>query len=317
MGRDRDQDRDRDVDLDLDAVADELYGLRPEEFIPTRAARAAAARTAGDRALATEIGKLRRPSLSAWASNLLVRERRSEVEPLLRLGEGLRQAHQDLDGAQLRELSRQQRILIGELSRQAGQLAAQAGHVISDAARHEVESTLHAALADPEAAREWASGRLTKPFSSATDFPAVAAPATARRTPPAPAVESRTRRPTARETKADDTKADKEHRRRLAQARKAADKAARELRAQEDATATATRQAFAARKHLDETQQRVTELTAELQHAKTEHQQARAAEQEARNEARTADRRLREARRRAEGAAGEVEGLEALEAEGL
>ncbi|MFF5479103.1 hypothetical protein ACFY5C_17395 [Streptomyces sp. NPDC012935] len=299
-------DHDRDRDADLDTVADELYGLRPEEFIPTRAARAAAARTAGDRALATEIGKLRRPSLSAWASNLLVRERRSEVEPLLRLGEGLRQAHQDLDGAQLRELSRQQRILIGELSRQAGQLAAQAGHPISDAARHEVESTLHAALADPEVAREWASGRLTKPYSAATDFPVVAAPATtARRTPPSPA-ESRKRRPAPR-----DTKADKEHRRRLTQARKDADEAARELRAQEDETATATRQAFAARKHLDETQQRVTELTAELQHAKTEHQQARTAEQEARNDARTADRRLREARRRAEGAAGELEGLEA------
>ncbi|MGW1608961.1 hypothetical protein ACWCQZ_06055 [Streptomyces sp. NPDC002285] len=297
---------DRDRDVDLDTVADELYGLRPEEFIPTRAARAAAARTAGDRALATEIGKLRRPSLSAWASNLLVRERRSEVEPLLRLGEGLRQAHQDLDGAQLRELGRQQRILIGELSRQAGQLAAQAGHPISDAARHEVESTLHAALADPEAADEWASGRLTKPFSAATDFPAVTSPATARRTPSSPAAESRTRRPAPR-----DTKAGKEHRRRLTQARKAADTAARELRAQEDKTATATRQAFAAKKHLDETQQRVTELTAELQHAKTEHQQARTAEQEARNEARTADRRLREARRRAEGAAGEVEGLEA------
>ncbi|WP_328881040.1 hypothetical protein [Streptomyces sp. NBC_00299] len=304
--RERERDQDVDQDVDLDTVADELYGLRPEEFIPTRAARAAAARTAGDRALATEIGKLRRPSLSAWASNLLVRERRSEVEPLLRLGEGLRQAHQDLDGAQLRELSRQQRILIGELSRQAGQLAAQAGHPISDAARHEVESTLHAALADPEAAREWASGRLTKPFSSATDFPTVAAPATARRAPPSPATESHARRPSPR-----DTKADKERRRRLTQARKEADKAARELRAQEDETATATRQAFAAKKHLDETQQRVAELTAELQHAKTQHQQARTAEQEARNEARTADRRLREARRRAEGAAGEVQGLEA------
>lgn len=307
MKRERERDQDVDQDVDLDTVADELYGLRPEEFIPTRAARAAAARTAGDRALATEIGKLRRPSLSAWASNLLVRERRSEVEPLLRLGEGLRQAHQDLDGAQLRELSRQQRVLIGELSRQAGQLAAQAGHPISDAARHEVESTLHAALADPEAAREWASGRLTKPFSSATDFPTVAAPATARRAPPSPAAESsHARRPAPR-----DTKAGKERRRRLTQARKDADKAAREFRAQEDETATATRQAFAAKKHLDETQQRVAELTAELQHAKTEHQQARTAEQEARNEARTADRRLREARRRAERAAGEVQGLEA------
>lgn len=91
--------------MDLDAVADELYGLRPEDFTAARAARVAAARTAGDRALAERIGKLRRPSLSAWASNLLVREQPEQIEPLLKLGEALRQAHQDLDGAQLRALS--------------------------------------------------------------------------------------------------------------------------------------------------------------------------------------------------------------------
>ncbi len=42
--------------------------------------------------------------LSAWASNLLVREQPDEVQRLVHLGEALRQAHQDLDGEQLREL---------------------------------------------------------------------------------------------------------------------------------------------------------------------------------------------------------------------
>ncbi|WP_409474345.1 hypothetical protein [Streptomyces sp. HC307] len=116
--------------MDLDAVADELYGLRPEDFVAARDARAAAVRKAGDRALAEKIAGLRRPSLSAWASNLLVREQPGEVEPLLRLGEGLRRAHQELDGAQLRELSRRQRFLISALSRQAGRRAeAAAGQV--------------------------------------------------------------------------------------------------------------------------------------------------------------------------------------------
>ncbi|WP_328359839.1 hypothetical protein OG800_23460 [Streptomyces sp. NBC_00445] len=182
--------------MDLDAVADELYGLRPEDFTAARAARVAAARTAGDRALAERIGKLRRPSLSAWASNLLVREQPEQIEPLIKLGEALRQAHQDLDGAQLRALSRQQRSLISALSRQAGQLAANAGHPLSEGAQREIDSTLHTVLADPEAAREWATGRLAKPLTATVGFPAAALSAKPRTAPagrprPAPAAEPR------------------------------------------------------------------------------------------------------------------------------
>ncbi|GHH07472.1 hypothetical protein [Streptomyces lanatus] len=275
--------------MDLDTVADELYRLRPEEFTAARAARVAAARTAGDRALADRIAELRRPSLSAWAGNLLVHERHEEVEPLIRLGEGLRQAHHDLDGAKLRELSRQQRALIGTLSRQAAQLAARAGHPITEAARQEVEGTLRAVLADPEAAREWATGRLVKPLTADAGFPAAPEAGLAAK-----------RRPAAPDTT---KKATAERRRRLTQARKEADEAARELRTREKEAATATREAFAAKKRWNDAQQRVGDLTAELQRAKDEQQQARSAERTARDHARTADRRLREARRRAESTA--------------
>ncbi len=105
--------------MDLEAVADELYGLRPQEFTAVRNQRAAAARKAGDRELAEQIKNLRRPTLAAWASNLLVREQPDEVQPLIELGEGLRNAHRALDGEQLRELSRQQHVLITAMSRQA------------------------------------------------------------------------------------------------------------------------------------------------------------------------------------------------------
>ncbi|MFF7355832.1 hypothetical protein ACFZA1_24765, partial [Streptomyces filipinensis] len=157
--------------MDLDAVADELYGLRPEEFVAARDRRALDARKAGDQALARAIGALRRPSLGAWVSNLLVRRQRAEVGPLLALGEELRRAHRELDGPQLRRLARRQSEVIGALGRQAGQLAAQAGHPVGEGVRREVEETLHAALADPEAARAWAAGRLVKPLSSAFGFP--------------------------------------------------------------------------------------------------------------------------------------------------
>lgn len=135
--------------MELDAVADELYGLRPGEFTAARDRRAKEARAAGDRDLAERIHRLRRPTTAAWAGNLLVREQHEEVEALLRLGESLRQAHQELDGEQLRQLSAEQLRVISALGRQAQQLAADAGQRIGESARREVEQTLHAALAGP------------------------------------------------------------------------------------------------------------------------------------------------------------------------
>ncbi|GGX18624.1 hypothetical protein [Streptomyces lomondensis] len=277
--------------MDFDAVADELYALRPEDFTVARASAAAAARTAGDRELAERIGALRKPSLAAWASNLLVRSRPGDIEPLLRLGEGLRQAHQNLDGTQLRELSRRQHALIRALSAQARQLAQEAGHPIGESVQREVENTLHAVLADPEAAEAWASGRLAKPLSPAVGFPAAAEGAPPRRRTPAAAPS----RP--------DRKADERQWRQLAEARQDAEEAERELRARKDEAAAAGRAAEEATRQAERLQQRIGELTEELERTRGEHQQARFAERSARERARDADRRLREADRRAATAA--------------
>ncbi|MFC9913129.1 hypothetical protein [Streptomyces sp. NPDC127197] len=289
--------------MDLDAVADELYGLRPEDFVAARDARAAAARKAGDRALAEKIAGLRRPSLSAWASNLLVREQPGEVEPLLQLGEGLRRAHQELDGAQLRELSRRQRVLISALSRQAGHLAAEHGRPIGEGAQREIESTLHAVLADPKAAEEWASGRLVKPLTAAVGFPVADQGAVRRAAALSPAPEPP---PAARRERAG---ADERRRSRLVQARQEAEAAERELRAAEKDAAAADHEANEATSQADHARQRVSELAEELERAEEEHRQARAAERRAHERVRFAERRVREAGRRAEAAAGQVERL--------
>ncbi|MFI7013707.1 hypothetical protein [Streptomyces sp. NPDC050164] len=289
--------------MDFDAVADELYVLRPEEFTAARSSAVAAARTAGDRELAERISALRKPSLAAWASNLLVRSRPGDVEPLLRLGEGLRHAHRALDRTQLRELSRQQHALIRALSAQVRQLAAEAGHPIGEGVQREVETTLHAVLADPEAAGAWASGRLTKPLSAAVGFPAVAESAVTesagtQRRPSAATVPSRP-----------DRKADEQQRRRLAQARREAEAVARELRALRDEAVAAGRAAEEATRQVDRLQRRVGELSEELARTREEHEQARFAERSARERARTADRRVREAERKAATAAAQVERL--------
>ncbi|MER8225110.1 hypothetical protein ABTZ58_31970 [Streptomyces sp. NPDC094143] len=299
--------------MDLDAVADELYALRPEEFTSARASAVAAARTAGDRELATRIGALRKPSLAAWVSNLLVRSRPGEVEPLLRLGEGLRRAHQDLDGAQLRELSRRQHALIRALSLQARQLAAETGHPISESVQREVENTLHAVLADPGAAEAWATGRLAKPLSAAVGFPAVAGGARPRAGRDAPGGSEPDKGEPAEGKQVKDGKAEEQRRRRLAEARREAEAADRELRTLRDGAADANRAAREAKEEMERLQRRVDELGEELERARGEHQQARFAERTAREQARTADRRVREASRRAATAAARLERLTSAE----
>ena len=154
-------------DFDLAGVADELYALPPEDFRAARDERAAQARASGDKALAREITALRRPVVSAWLVNLLARDEPGQMAELLALGESLREAQQALDGDQLRELSAQRRDLVGAMVTAVRRRAAQDGRAVSLQVEREVEATLQAALADPEAAVAVSSGRLVSPLTYA------------------------------------------------------------------------------------------------------------------------------------------------------
>ena len=151
--------------MDLDEVADELYEVPPEEFIALRTERQDEAKADGDKALAKEIGALPKPSAAAWACNLLVREHRAEIEDLVELGDLLREAQENLAGDQLRALDVQRRQLVTALTRQARGLAAAREHPVSTAVATQVEETLRAAMADPDAGRALLTGRLTSPMS--------------------------------------------------------------------------------------------------------------------------------------------------------
>ncbi|MET9962292.1 hypothetical protein ABZ128_25080 [Streptomyces sp. NPDC006326] len=159
-----------DADVDVEEVSAQLYGLPPDRFTEARDEQAARARKAGDQQAAKTIAGLRRPTLAAFASNLLVRERPRETAALLELGRALREAHQALHGPQLRELSHRQHGVVSELARTARQLAGEAGSAVSDTVLREVEQTLHAALADPDAAEQWASGRLSRALEPPVGF---------------------------------------------------------------------------------------------------------------------------------------------------
>ncbi|MHC3367490.1 hypothetical protein ACYAFX_08825 [Rhodococcus aetherivorans] len=140
--------------MDLDDIADELYGLDPGEFTAARSEHVARAREAGDRELAAAVGRLRKPTVSAWLVNMLVREKSEEVTALLGLGDALRSAQRQLSGSELRRLSTQRRRVIGALEKTAARLAAEHGRRASEAALREVGQTLHAALADADLAEQ-------------------------------------------------------------------------------------------------------------------------------------------------------------------
>ena len=143
-------------------IADELYGLPPDEFVPARDDRVAAAKEAGNRDLARALARLRRPTKAAWLANLLARHRTEQLDGLVALARSLAQAQQELDGDALRALSGQRHRAVAAMARDAGRLAARRGEAVSDALVREVAGILDAALADPAVAEEIRAGRLTK-----------------------------------------------------------------------------------------------------------------------------------------------------------
>lgn len=145
---------------DLDAIAAELYALPPDEFTKTRNARAGMA----DRAIARDVKALRKPTVAAWAVNLLARK--GQLGDALELSAALREAQEDLDAAEMSRLGRQRRQLVAALAKQAVDLANDAGVAIGAAAREDVEKTINAAVMDAAAAAAVMTGRLVKPLEA-------------------------------------------------------------------------------------------------------------------------------------------------------
>ena len=150
----------------LQDIAVSLYGLRPDRFTAARTRASIEARDAGDRELMAAVKALRRPSVSAWVVNLLVREQPELVSQVVELGDALRQAQSLLQGDALRDLGHQRRQLITAVSHQAVQLAGAQGQRVTDPVVRQVEETLQAAMIDSEAAEAVRSGLLTRPLSS-------------------------------------------------------------------------------------------------------------------------------------------------------
>ncbi|KRE81543.1 hypothetical protein [Arthrobacter sp. Soil763] len=151
----------------LAGIAAELYALPFDDFVAGRnaAAKALLAETAPTpelRARAAEVRALPKPSVGAWAVNMLAWQQPAALHGLVDLGRTMRQAQNDLDAAALRTLARERRTLLAAAVDAARAAAAQRGRKISGTVAAEVEQTLRAATADEGAAAAVGSGRLLR-----------------------------------------------------------------------------------------------------------------------------------------------------------
>ncbi len=148
-------------DVTFESVAAELYCLPPNEFTAARNTRVSEARKAGDTVLAASVKKLHKPTVGAWLVNLLAQERAADLARLLTLGSELRKGQNRADGELIRSVSKKKQDVIAKLLLEATSMALSRGQPVSEAAAVDLETTLDAAFADPNAAESVRSGRLT------------------------------------------------------------------------------------------------------------------------------------------------------------
>lgn len=147
-------------------IAADLYSVTPADFTADRNRAEKSAKAEGDKELAAAVNALRKPSVGAWAVNLLVRREATQIDEVLVLAGSLRSAADALDGSELRALTKQRRQLINALTTRATQLALESGSRLTRAVCEQVEDTLTAAMLDPGAAEAVSSGLLIRTISA-------------------------------------------------------------------------------------------------------------------------------------------------------
>lgn len=213
--------------MNVEKEIDRLYGLPHADFVGARKALAKKLRADGERAAAMRVEDLRKPTAAAAAVNKLARDERMNVRALLTAGERLREAQVKLlQGGSpdaVHKAAADERKAIAALvaaARKDGQ---------NDAVLRRVEETLRAAAVDEEARRLLEEGRLIRELEP-VGFGLAGMPKPTRR--PRKRAPSRPPRPDPKEEKRREELG--RARGQLAEAKKRADDAAREVKRAEE-----------------------------------------------------------------------------------
>jgi hypothetical protein len=153
---------------DVDELTVRLYTTPPEDFVKVRADGVKQLKAAEQDETAAAFGKLAKPSMPAWAINVLVARRPDVIDDIVERGDELRRAHTGGGGAKEIRAAQQAR---QESIRAATDIAAElAQRQLSEAHRAEIAATLEAASSDAAAAEEVRRGHLVRPLDAPTGF---------------------------------------------------------------------------------------------------------------------------------------------------
>jgi hypothetical protein len=146
---------------------EDLYGLPLERFTEERNALVKALRKEGRRDEATELSKLRKPSVAAWAVNQLVRTQRRDVAALFEAGDALQEAQAQLlagrgEADALRGAVEAERAAVDQLTHRASGLLSSEGHELKPAMLERVSDTLNAAALDQDLRAQVRGGSLER-----------------------------------------------------------------------------------------------------------------------------------------------------------
>ena len=157
----------------MSEAARALFALPPEEFIAGRDRLAAELKDAGKADEATDVKKLRRPSIVAWAVNAASRERPEEVAALREAGQALRRAQRKAlsggGGEDLRHATDDRRALIQALADEGVAAIGARGGAHRDA----IAATLDAASVDDELGERLQAGTLERDAKPTAGFGAI------------------------------------------------------------------------------------------------------------------------------------------------
>jgi hypothetical protein len=253
--------------IDEEAELDRLYSLPPEEFIAARNELAKRFSDEGQRAIATRIKELKKPTVSAWVVNQLARLRELDVERLLRAGERLRKAQLQAvagkDAAEFLEARRDEQAALNRLTQAAREILQSTSR--STGVLDRVAATLRAAATREDGRQTLKGGRLAEDLEP-QGFDSLASLGAARALKRSPAKSATTRSRAADETAA--------KRRALAEARKRVGQLARDLRERQKHLEVAERAAVQARQALEDAEERATQARREVNEAKQAAKQA-------------------------------------------
>lgn len=153
-----------------------LYSEPPDAFTATRDAIAKRLKAEGDKEAAAEVKGLRRPTVAAWALNLLAHRRPDDIVELRAAGDALRAAQRKaMSGVKdsgLREAMANRRQVVDRLTVAALQLLEDEGRPAATQ-REAVAATLDAAASDATVAEVLAAGRLASELSGPSGFDAL------------------------------------------------------------------------------------------------------------------------------------------------